>query len=890
MKRIFQACLLSVLAGSVFAAQQTLTNSAGMLTKANANISELYGRGTGIYVKDAPYSALCNGSADDTSAIQAAINAVGSSGGQILLPSATCKITNLIIPKNGTRIRGAGIYATTIVCSPSGDQGAPGNNVIDPGTCFEFGKSGGGNGVDTVVEEFSSAIEDLYITTSDTTRSKAAIRSVETAQFYIHNVLIDGFYGGDSVGVRTFGHENLVMDRVRIEASVPLRISRPVTPISGVTYTDSFHFSNLYLRAPHGSDATTGGSGTGRYPATLPKAVIVVDDAVFMSNVIFDGYENWIGGQYGLYWVNPGNSNSIIYNLAFKNVRWEQSVVGDGTGRYAYKIDFTSAANIPRNILFENGYICTTTGQDSGYYLRKVQAVTMLNEHCPANNSTGTNPVVMNVGDVYQIEWRNVYTDTTARITTGTNVGTLHNGIFRQNYVLPYSGSWPFESSPRATFTAAAGTNNAVTSAAADFPTNVTDLVVDTSAGDATATGMKAPVATLIHGQRIRIGVTGGHNLTLSNEDAAETTAANRFNGAASITIPSGSSMLVQYDYTLSRYLLVTSPPTSTTPVVQVAQWGVPVFLPPSGFFANNGVYVIGQAPASAGTLSVSATSGSVTATFSAATLLGTASDVGRVITILDTTYKYCTITAQSSSTVATCTVSGGSLSGTGPFANNAVWISGAIAGTASYSSLLSYVPANAYAYFPINVISAATAAGVYYMQCVSTTVCTIYNNVLSTGTPAVIGSPTAFSTTGTGAFTQTTGSYLTAVSITLTGGTMGPNGSLTMSARGICVSDANAKLMQFGFGGQGGGLTSVTTTAWAPLARTISNLGSASLQQLYPNSAGAALDTTATSTGYQQLSINTASNVTLAMQLRLATATDWIGLMSGTITANYAP
>lgn len=323
---------------------------------------------------------------------------------------------------------------------------------------------------------------------------------------------------------------------------------------------------------------------------------------------------------------------------------------------------------------------------------------------------------------------------------------------------------------------------------------------------------------------------------------------------------------------------------------LQVAQWGLPVFLPPSGFFANNGVYVIGQAPATSGTLSVSATSGSVTATFSQATLLGTASDVGRVITILDTTYKYCTITAQSSTTVATCTVSGGSLSGTGPFANNAVWISGGIAGTASYSSLLSYVPANAYAYFPINVISAATAAGVYYMQCQSTTVCTVFNNVLSSGVPVAIGSPTAFSTTGTGAFTQTTGSYLTMVSLTLTAGAMGPNGSITAYLRGICVSDANAKLMQFGFGGQSGGISSITTAAWAPFTRTITNQGSASLQQLFPNSASALSDATGASTGYQQLSINTASSVALLAQLRLATATDWIALAGGTITLNYAP
>ena len=329
----------------------------------------------------------------------------------------------------------------------------------------------------------------------------------------------------------------------------------------------------------------------------------------------------------------------------------------------------------------------------------------------------------------------------------------------------------------------------------------------------------------------------------------------------------------------------------------QVAQWGVPVFLPPGGFFQNNGVYVIGQAPASSGTLSVSATSGSVTATFSQITLLGTASDVGRYITICDgncttttaSTYKTCNITGSIDNKNATCTLSG-TLSGTGAFANDHVWISGAVTGTASYSSVLSYVPANAYFYFPVNVISAATAAGVYYTQCAFVTVCTVFNNALTAGPPIHISSPTAFSVTGTGAWSQTAGSYLTVISITIPGGTMGANGALTVYARGICVSDSNAKLMGMAFGGQTAAINSVTTTAWMPFTRTISNIDSASLQQTFSSAAsGSPNDSTATNTGYTQLTVNTAADATLVLQLRVATATDWVAYMNGTITANTA-
>jgi hypothetical protein len=318
-------------------------------------------------------------------------------------------------------------------------------------------------------------------------------------------------------------------------------------------------------------------------------------------------------------------------------------------------------------------------------------------------------------------------------------------------------------------------------------------------------------------------------------------------------------------------------------------QWGVPVFFPPGGFFANNGKYVIGQAPASSATLTVSATSGSVTATFSAATLLGTASDVGRVITILDTTYKYCTITAQSSTTVATCTISGGTWSTTGAWANNAVWISGAAGGTASYSTLLPYVVANAYFYFPVNVISAATAAGVYYTQCESTTVCTVFNNALTSGPPIHISSPTAFSVTGTGAWSQTAGSYISVISLTIPGGAIGNNGALTYYSRNICVNDSNAKLIQVALGGTAIGIQSVTTQGWMPFARTVSNLDAANVQVIASAAAGFANDS-AQSTSSVFLAVDTSTNQTLAIALRVATSTDWDAIMNGTVTINTAP
>jgi hypothetical protein len=62
---------------------------------------------------------------------------------------------------------------------------------------------------------------------------------------------------------------------------------------------------------------------------------------------------------------------------------------------------------------------------------------------------------------------------------------------------------------------------------------------------------------------------------------------------------------------------------------------------------------------------------------------------------------------------------------------------------------------ANAYVYLPANAISVGSAAGWYYAIFSSTSAATVYNNTYTTGLPVVPTSPTAFSTTGPGAYVQ---------------------------------------------------------------------------------------------------------------------------------------
>jgi hypothetical protein len=138
--------------------------------------------------------------------------------------------------------------------------------------------------------------------------------------------------------------------------------------------------------------------------------------------------------------------------------------------------------------------------------------------------------------------------------------------------------------------------------------------------------------------------------------------------------------------------------------------------------------------------------------------------DTGRVLTVLDTTYKFFTVTGNSGSSTTVCqgTISGGTLSTVGAFANTALWLSNnATGGNAGYATPLPRAVGNCYAYFPAAAISSGSTAGWSWTNFSSTTVGQAYNNAYTTGTPTVQAAPTAYVTTGPGAFAQTSGSYI---------------------------------------------------------------------------------------------------------------------------------
>lgn len=124
----------------------------------------------------------------------------------------------------------------------------------------------------------------------------------------------------------------------------------------------------------------------------------------------------------------------------------------------------------------------------------------------------------------------------------------------------------------------------------------------------------------------------------------------------------------------------------------------------------------------------------------------------------------------------------------------------GALSGIAA----LPQIYPHAYVYLPANAIVAGSAAGFYYTVFSSATAGTVYNNRHDgtvSGEPVVPASPTAFLTTGPGAYTQAVEAGRQAMLYTIPAATLGANGGLQFEIGVRCTNSANAKSVGLRFG-----------------------------------------------------------------------------------------
>ena len=217
-------------------------------------------------------------------------------------------------------------------------------------------------------------------------------------------------------------------------------------------------------------------------------------------------------------------------------------------------------------------------------------------------------------------------------------------------------------------------------------------------------------------------------------------------------------------------------------------------------------------------------------------------------------------------------------LASSGTMGNNGA-VSGMTALPTTYSAgIWLYIPAGAIA------AGVPAAAAFRWFKGSSTTAGTFYDSTWDGLSVPTVGTTTAFSTTGPGAFTGVAAGEITVATITVPAGAMGPNGVLRMDTAITNNSAAGNKIFEVKFGAlafQATATTNVMTGGWYE----IRNLGVANFQKgsVFIGGAGtAALSAVAYGT------VDSASAVTFLVTLEKATATNHAIFEGATVTVVY--
>lgn len=197
--------------------------------------------------------------------------------------------------------------------------------------------------------------------------------------------------------------------------------------------------------------------------------------------------------------------------------------------------------------------------------------------------------------------------------------------------------------------------------------------------------------------------------------------------------------------------------------------------------------------------------------------------------------------------------------------------------GALTVGTALSRTFANAYFFLPAGAIaSGVPVAGTWYFtQCSSGTACTVFNNIYTTGMPTVPASPTAFATTGPGAYTGDTGEEF-GPTISVPANAMGPNGALRAQTVYSYTNSAGNKTARIRFSGNSGTIflsfISTNITQFNDL-RSITNAGVANSQVGSAPAGNAPFGSTASA--MVTSAVDTTAGTTVVHSLQKNTATD---------------
>jgi Pectate lyase superfamily protein len=277
----------------------TFPNISGALTHTHTQINSAIGVVRGVK----EFGAVGNGTTDDTAAIQAGIDSL-SSGGTLYFPAGTYKtVSTLTVDNQFTKLVGDGSRSSIIKFEPTAND-----------VCLEF--TAGASLLN------SCGIRGIGFYSSDATYTKVAIDVIDASAFIADDIYVSGatvigstqFWGGtNSIALRTKGREASSFSNMVLAAPIPIKISE--NPNNSIDI-DHFHFYNLLLFADS-------------------NPCVTIDTGINLSQVTFDGYQAWVLGTHGLYWVDT-TSSGTSNGLTLANVRVEQ---GSSSSAYIVRIE-----------------------------------------------------------------------------------------------------------------------------------------------------------------------------------------------------------------------------------------------------------------------------------------------------------------------------------------------------------------------------------------------------------------------------------------------------------------------------------------------------------------------------------------------------------------------
>lgn len=344
------------------------------------------------------YGAKGNGTTNDDTAIQAAVDAIGAAGGGIVYfpPGRYLKTVATVIDKPGVRLLGAGEFASAILFNPT-----------VAAICFDF------IGANAAVTLNFCGILHLGAYSTNTTVKKTWVRVTDISNFTFDRSNVFQPWtstGFTSIGIEVRGREFFRADKYTLFCDRPVVYSQNPRDGGSNIDADFFTWKNGYMAA-----AST--QPNVYFDPTLRNVYVQV----------FDGFV-FVSGLHGFQWTGAGATADSEGFIA-RDGRCEQFTAG---GWFA---DFSRTGT---GIIYGPQFVNCAPGNgaaNSGFKMRNVS--NPLFDTIQWSDTVGTRKLFDFDATVSKISWRNVWTQVGCGVTlTGLQlvwgldrIGSVDNGL-----------------------------------------------------------------------------------------------------------------------------------------------------------------------------------------------------------------------------------------------------------------------------------------------------------------------------------------------------------------------------------------------------------------------------------------------------------------------------